>query len=171
MTRKQRFVCLIWIAGAVLAPVRVNAQTSWGSKPKAVKGEVQNLEVRETKMEVVIALAADVLFDFDKSELRKEAEDSLQKAAEIIRKYPATAVAISGHTDAKGSESYNLALSQRRAESVKAWLVKSGVAAGRIATKGLGATIPVAPNANPDGSDNPAGRQKNRRVEITVQKK
>ncbi|MBW1660432.1 MAG: OmpA family protein, partial [Deltaproteobacteria bacterium] len=74
-----------------------------------------------------------------------------------------------GHTDSKGSEEYNLALSQRRADSVKVWLIEEGGLKGiTIITKGYGESKPVAPNTKPDGSDNPEGRAKNRRVEIYV---
>jgi outer membrane protein OmpA-like peptidoglycan-associated protein len=78
---------------------------------------------------------------------------------------------IEGYTDSKGSDSYNLRLSDKRAASVKDWLVKKGgVGNKKMTTKGWGEANPVAPNENPDGSDNPEGRQKNRRVEITVKK-
>jgi outer membrane protein OmpA-like peptidoglycan-associated protein len=80
-------------------------------------------------------------------------------------------VLIEGHTDGKGTHPYNIKLSENRAASVKKWLVENaGVSGSRITTRGWGETKPVAPNTNPDGSDNPAGRQKNRRVEITIHK-
>ena len=69
------------------------------------------------------------------------------------------------------ADTYNLRLSARRAESVKAWLVQQGGIDGkRMTTKGWGEAKPVAPNTHPDGSDNPEGRQRNRRVELTVKK-
>ncbi|MBI3304316.1 MAG: OmpA family protein [Deltaproteobacteria bacterium] len=78
---------------------------------------------------------------------------------------------IEGYTDAKGSDSHNLPLSQKRTDSVKDWLVtKGGINGEKLSTKGWGKAKPVAPNTNPDGSDNPEGRQKNRRVEVTVKK-
>jgi outer membrane protein OmpA-like peptidoglycan-associated protein len=72
--------------------------------------------------------------------------------------------------DSKGSHDYNVKLSQRRAETVKDWLVQNGAIAGALTTKGFAETQPAAPNQNPDGSDSPEGRQKNRRVEIIVKK-
>ena len=76
---------------------------------------------------------------------------------------------IEGHTDGKGTHPYNMKLSENRAESVKTWLVQnSSVAGSRITTQGWGETKPVAPNKKPDGSDDPEGRQKNRRVEIVL---
>jgi len=81
------------------------------------------------------------------------------------------AVRIEGHTDAKGSEAYNKQLSIRRAESVKSWLIeKEGLGDRSFSTEGFGAKKPVAPNVKPDGSDDPEGRQKNRRVEIVLSK-
>ena len=112
-----------------------------------------------------------MLFDFDKADIRPEAEPTLRQVAEIIQRYPRANVAIAGYTDAKGADTYNLQLSKQRAASVKAWLVQQGRVAGkRMTTKGWGEAKPVAPNTHSDGSDNPEGRQKNRRVELTVKK-
>ena len=136
-----------------------------------VKGAVQALAVKETATEVKIELAGDVLFDFDKSDIRSEAEAALQRVAELIKQYPRSSVSIDGYTDGKGANAYNLRLSDKRAAAVKNWLVhQGGIDGKRIKTKGWGQVNPIAPNTNPDGSDNPAGRQKNRRVEITVKK-
>ena len=136
-----------------------------------VKGAVQALAVKETPTEVKIELAGDVLFDFDKSDIRSEAEAALQRVVELIKQYPRSSVSIDGYTDGKGADAYNLRLSDKRAAAVKNWLVhQGGIDGKRIKTKGWGQVNPVAPNTNPDGSDNPAGRQKNRRVEITVKK-
>ena len=117
--------------------------------------------------EIKIDLAADVLFDFDKADLRPEAGPALEKVAAVLKAYPKAAVAIDGHTDGKGSDQYNQRLSERRADSVKRWLANERLDV-RMTARGWGKTRPVAPNARPDGSDDPAGRQKNRRVEITV---
>jgi outer membrane protein OmpA-like peptidoglycan-associated protein len=137
-----------------------------------VKGKTQELEVKETETEIRIELSGDILFDFDKWNIRPEAEPILEKVAGVIKEYPNSSVLVEGYTDSKGSDSYNLRLSQRRADSVKDWLVKSGgINRQKMSTKGWGEEKHVAPNENPDGSDNPDGRQKNRRVEITVKKK
>lgn len=141
-------------------------------KVEDLKGATQELEVKETETEIKIELSGDVLFDFDKWDIRKEAEPVLTQVADVIKEYPNASVLIEGYTDSKGSDSYNLKLSQNRANSVKDWLVKKGGISGKImTTKGWGEAKPVAPNENPDGSDNPEGRQKNRRVEITVKKR
>jgi len=136
-----------------------------------VKGAVQALAMKETKTEVKIELSGDVLFEFDKADIRPEAEPALQRVREIITQYPKAHITIDGYTDSKGAEVYNLRLSEKRAVAVKSWLVqKGGVDGKRIKTKGWGRANPVAPNINPDGSDSPEGRQKNRRVEIIVKK-
>src|ERR1022692_51261 len=135
-------------------------------------GKIKDLEVTETKTEIHIDLAADVLFDLDKSTLRPAARDTLHQAASIIRSNAkASTVRIDGYTDAKGSDAYNHGLSERRAEAVRRWFVANeGLQEVKFAAKGFGAKNPVAPNTKPDGSDDPNGRQKNRRVEITIQK-
>ena len=142
-----------------------------GGAGSALAGRVEALAVKETATEIRIELAADVLFDFDKAEIKPEAADALGKAAAILRERARGPVRIEGHTDAKGSADYNQELSVRRADSVRAWLIEKGGLKGRtLVTRGFGAKTPVAPNVRPDGSDNPEGRQKNRRVEIIAGK-
>ena len=134
-------------------------------------GRVEDLKMKETPTEIHIELSADVLFDFDKAEILPKAQEALKQAAKVIREKGKGTVHIEGHTDAKGSEAYNQKLSERRANAVKDWLVsKEGLKNVNFSTSGLGSKKPVAPNKKPDGSDNPEGRQKNRRVEIVVKK-
>jgi outer membrane protein OmpA-like peptidoglycan-associated protein len=127
---------------------------------------VQTLQVRETATETRIELPADILFDFDKADIRPVAETALKQAAEVIRKGARGTVRIEGHTDGKGSPAYNQKLSERRAAAVQRWLTSREGLRGRFAVKGFGASRPVAPNTRPDGADDPEGRQRNRRVEI-----
>ena len=141
----------------------------------AVKGNTENIAglLRDLNAEVRgkvvrIALSADVLFDFDKADLKPDARPSLDKVAKVLKSYPKANATIEGHTDSKGDDKYNQKLSERRAESVRKFLSAQG-ATLRMATRGWGEKKPVAPNAKPDGRDDPDGRQKNRRVEITVQ--
>ena len=137
-----------------------------------IKGALADLGAKVTEKEIKIALSSDILFDFDKDTLRPDAFPTLQKVADIIASYPSAPVLIEGYTDSKGKDSYNLKLSDRRAASVKKWLVENaGADGGRIKSKGWGETKPTVPNENPDGSDDPDGRQKNRRVEITIKTK
>jgi OOP family OmpA-OmpF porin len=109
-----------------------------------------------------ITLAADVLFDFDKSALKPEGKSKLDDLAVKVRDINLEVVIAIGHTDSIGSDAYNQKLSVRRAESVKAYLVSKGVEPNRIYTEGKGEKQPVASNKTKDG------RQKNRRVEIEV---
>ncbi len=138
---------------------------------KDLGGKVQDLQVKETRTEIRIALSADVLFDFDKADIRPDAKSALKQAADIIREKARGMVRVEGHTDSKGSDTYNQKLSERRANSVRDWLVKKeGLKDVKFETKGFGSKKPVAPNTKPDGSDDQEGRQKNRRVEIVVKK-
>ena len=132
---------------------------------------LRDLGARVTAQEIRIELSADVLFDFDKAELRPDALASLRKVAAVIAGNPGRPVMIEGHTDNKGDDAYNQALSERRAASVKSWLAsEGGIEAKRISTRGLGETRPKVANEAPDGSDSPGNRQQNRRVEITIQR-
>jgi outer membrane protein OmpA-like peptidoglycan-associated protein len=140
------------------------------TKAENIAGKVQSLQVKETATETRIELPADILFDFDKDQIRPGAEPTLRQAAELIRKSAKGAVRIEGHTDAKGKDAYNLALSQRRARSVQKWLVDEGRVNARFDIQGFGKSRPTAPNTKSDGSDDPEGRQKNRRVEIVFSK-
>lgn len=135
-----------------------------------VGGAVADLQVKETGTEVRIELAADVLFEFDKAVLQAAAEDTLAKAAAIVREKTAGDVRIEGHTDSKGNDTYNQQLSERRAASVREWFVRHGFNSRRLTTTGFGETRPVAPNTRADGADDPDGRRKNRRVEIVIGK-
>lgn len=125
------------------------------------------LNARESSdQSIVIDLPADVLFDFDKADLRPDAMPALNKAAELLASYPSAPLAIYGHTDSKGEDSYNDPLSLRRAQAVATWLKAKNSRAAEV--QGYGERRPVADNSKPDGSDDPAGRQKNRRVEIVI---
>lgn len=130
---------------------------------------LQDLHADVTPRQVKVNLAADVLFDFDSAALKAEAEPELTKVATVVGAYPGATVTIDGFTDAKGGAAYNLALSEKRAAAVAGWLTaRAKLAASQVRTKGWGEAKPVAPNTKPDGSDNPDGRAKNRRVEITI---
>jgi len=138
---------------------------------KEIQSALKDLEAKVTDTEIQIELSGDVLFDFDKWDIRPDAEESLKKVAEIIKTYKSTKVVISGHTDSIGKEEYNQTLSEKRAESVKRWLSENGgINPEVMETVGYGESKPVVPNTNSDGSDNPAGRQKNRRVGVLIKK-
>ena len=182
----QQFIGLLIVALATAAPARAQAP-SGASQTKIsdfvfqvrdivfhvedMGGKIENLEVKETPTEVRIDLAADVLFDFDKAVLLPKAQQTLSQAAGIIHDKAKGKVRIDGYTDAKGSDAYNQGLSERRATAVQMWFKTQGNLKNvTFVTQGFGAKNPVAPNTKPDGSDDPNGRQKNRRVEIVIQK-
>ena len=112
---------------------------------------------------VIDRLTLRVNFDFNKSDIRESEVAELQKAVRFIRKYPGAKVRLEGHTDSIDSEEYNQALSERRAEAVKNYLVKEEAAEkSKISTVGYGESRPVAPN------DTEEGRAQNRRVEVLI---
>jgi outer membrane protein OmpA-like peptidoglycan-associated protein len=103
-----------------------------------------------------------LLFPYDSDQLMPAARDNLRKFAESLAKYPRTSVMIVGHTDAKGTDAYNQALSQKRSASAAAFLSAQGVDRNRLSTVGRGESEPIASN------DTDAGRQQNRRVEVAI---
>lgn len=111
-----------------------------------------------------------VLFDYDKSILPNDCMDKLQILVDFMKKNKTFYFEISGHTDSKGSEEHNNKLSIARAEAVKRFMLKKGISPERLSTIGKGESTPIAPNENPDGSDNPDGRKENRRIELRVLK-
>jgi len=109
-----------------------------------------------------------ILFDYNKARLRGSSELELDKLAAFLLRHPDINLTVAGHTDALGEAGYNLRLSRARAEAVVNHLVSKGVASSRLKSVGYGQTRPIARNSNPDGADNPLGRQLNRRIEISV---
>ncbi|TDD81022.1 OmpA family protein [Actinomadura darangshiensis] len=128
------------------------------------------LEEEETSgSQVTVRISADVLFDFGKATLTRAAKRRIAELAPRLRAAKG-AVQVSGHSDSIGDSGYNLTLSEQRAEAVKAELQNALKGANlRIGAKGYGETKPVAPNEQ-NGKDDPAGRAKNRRVEVTYEK-
>ena len=119
------------------------------------------LETRETARGLIVNLS-DVLFDFNSANLKPETREKLARVAGILQAYPGLQIAIEGHTDNVGTDEYNQQLSERRAGSVRAYLVESGISEATVTALGLGESQPVATNASA------TGRQQNRRVELVV---
>jgi outer membrane protein OmpA-like peptidoglycan-associated protein len=126
-------------------------------------------EITETARGIVITLPS-TFFAFDRSELDTQAQGVVDRIAVVMNHTRATTrkISLEGHTDNVGTAEYNMALSKRRADAVAAELVRRGMQADRVTTQGFGETRPVAPNRNPDGTDNLVGRAKNRRVEAVI---
>jgi len=114
------------------------------------------------------AVVENVYFAFDMKDIREMYSDEMDTVISLMMKYPELLVRIEGHTDSKGSDGYNSALSDRRAAEAKKYMLSKGISEERVIAKGFGETAPIAPNENPDGSDNPEGRAKNRRVEFKL---
>jgi len=121
----------------------------------------QVLQTRDTARGLIVSMP-DVLFDFNKYTLKPEARERLAKISGIVLAYPDLKLDIEGHTDAIGSDEYNQTLSEKRADSVRGYLVSSGVVPDHITAVGLGKSDPVADNATA------AGRKLNRRVDMVV---
>jgi outer membrane protein OmpA-like peptidoglycan-associated protein len=111
---------------------------------------------------IKITFDAGILFDVNKATLRPASEAELTKLAAILNKYPDTNILLAGHTDATGSDEYNLDLSRLRAQSVSNYLASQGVASNRFSIMGYGETLPIADN------ETEVGRQLNRRVEVAI---
>ncbi|MFN3474898.1 MAG: OmpA family protein [Blastomonas sp.] len=164
---------LVAIPMTTLRPARsqgssLGPTTQGASSLQAVQALKSELGAVETERGTIVSLPGDVTFDFDKATIRADAKATLDRLASLIAASGSGTIAIEGHTDSKGNDAYNRRLSLDRAESVKAYLVEQGVPADRLRTLGLGETRPVVANALPDGRDDEAGRQRNRRVEVVL---
>ncbi len=126
-----------------------------------------SLSTRESGDRIAVTLAADVLFAFDRATLTGRAQSRIAEAAARIAEDDPSVVRVTGYTDAKGSDAYNADLSRRRAAAVSSALRRElGADAPPMRIRGRGEADPVAANTRQDGSDNPRGRARNRRVEI-----
>jgi OmpA-OmpF porin, OOP family len=124
--------------------------------------ELAALKAQQTDRGLVLTLS-DVLFEFNRADLKPGAMRTLYPLVTFLKENPTRTVSIEGHTDSIGSQSYNLELSELRADAVRHFLMAQGIDAGRITTVGYGKAYPVASN------DTEAGRQQNRRVEVVMQ--
>ncbi|MFQ3578747.1 MAG: OmpA family protein [Bacteroidales bacterium] len=145
---------------------------------KKIRISTQNIEESDTLRLKPIGLnllskqpmtIKNIYYDFDKWELSNKAKRTIDTTLfKILKEVPQLVVEISSHTDSKGDDDYNKTLSQKRAESVVKYLIAKGIKPERLYAKGYGEEKPIAPNENPDGSDNPEGREKNRRTEFRI---
>ena len=123
--------------------------------------QIATLQARQTDRGLVVTLG-DVLFASGRADLKDGADRNLNKLVSFLNKYPDRSVRIEGYTDSVGTEDFNLGLSQRRADSVRSYLVNQGIGSERLTTSGRGEADPVA------GNDSASGRQQNRRVEVVI---
>jgi OOP family OmpA-OmpF porin len=124
---------------------------------------VEPLESCGTK----ITLSNQILFAVEQAKINDEAKDTLKSVASVLKQGKVPSVKVYGHTDSVNSDEENQILSEERAQAVSEYLENQGVSS-LIDSEGMGEKQPVAKESNGDGSDNPAGRAQNRRVEIFV---
>ena len=121
----------------------------------------QVLQTRDTARGLIVSMP-DVLFDFNKYTLKSEARERLAKISGIVEAYPGLKLQVEGHTDSIGSDEYNVQLSEKRADSVRAYLISNGVRPDSVSAQGFGKADPVADNSTA------SGRKLNRRVDMVV---
>ncbi len=148
-------------AATALAAAREREADRAQDRAQALADQLQTLQAEQTNRGLVLTLG-DVLFDTDEADLKPGAESTIDELARFLRESPDRRILIEGHTDSRGSEQYNQALSERRAQAVRDALMQRGIAAERMSVRGMGEQSPVATN------ETTAGRQQNRRVEIVV---
>jgi outer membrane protein OmpA-like peptidoglycan-associated protein len=137
------------------------AATSSQYQATELQRQIDELNAKPTDRGLVVTLG-DVLFTSGQADLKSGTTGNLNKLVAFLNEYPSRTVTIEGYTDSVGSEDYNRGLSQRRADSVKAYLVGQGIGSVRLVAAGKGEHAPVASN------DSAAGRQQNRRVEVII---
>ena len=170
MTAPARLVGALLAAAAALVPAAPPGTVPIERETLDVVRRVVPYDGRAVRTEgeqVTVTLDTDVLFEFDRADLTPGAAAALDAIGADLADRATGEVAVVGHTDALGADDYNLDLSQRRAGSVRAALEPLAEGAVTFAVSGRGETEPVAANAAPDGSDDPEGRRRNRRVELT----
>ena len=145
----------------------ISPQTGYGAaidNVAVIPEAAAPLAVTENAKEIQVSLGSEVLFDTGRFDLKPAATSALESLLELLKRYPKAAILIEGHTDNVGAEDMNQTLSDRRANAVKTWLSARGIAEELMTAGGRGETSPIASNDTLDG------RQKNRRVEIRIQK-
>lgn len=114
-------------------------------------------------------LVENIYYEIDKADLSKEAKAAIDTTLLVLaQKYPHLIIEVRSHTDNRGHENYNKRLSEKRAKNVVAYLQQQGISAARLKYRGFGEELPIAPNELDDGTDNPSGRQQNRRTEFKI---
>ena len=127
-----------------------------------IQTAIPNAEVIREGEGIIVKFDSGILFDLDKFALKDAAKTNIQSLASSLNQYPGTDIKVIGHTDSRGTEHYNMGLSEKRAAAVKAYAVSQGVPASRLITVGKGFAEPIGDNATE------AGRAENRRVEIVI---
>lgn len=127
-----------------------------------IKNDIPGAKVERVEEGIKVEFNEKILFDFSKSEIGDAAKVNLNKLVAVLNKYPNTNIEVQGHTDSRGTDEYNMGLSERRASTVENYLITNGIASGRITTKGFGESAPAYTN------DTQEGMAQNRRVEFLI---
>ena len=127
-----------------------------------IKKTVPDAKVERVGEGIVVEFSSNVLFGFDQSNLSGDAKGSLDKLVTVLNYYPDTDIEVQGHTDSKGSKTYNQSLSERRASAVTSYLASKGISNSRTIVKGYGESVPKYSN------ESESGRAENRRVEFLI---
>jgi outer membrane protein OmpA-like peptidoglycan-associated protein len=164
-------VALIIFTGCTVHHKPVKVDKVEQNRQLVVAFENLDLEVKEIPRGVAIYFPEVLLFNFDSARMTFGARAKMRQIAAVVNvpQYRFRKISVEGHTDAVGSREYNRELSRRRAESVARELVFSGVSKERTTVREFGETKPLVPNKHLDGTDNPEGRMRNRRVELFIE--
>jgi outer membrane protein OmpA-like peptidoglycan-associated protein len=127
-----------------------------------IKNDIPGAKVERVEEGIKVEFNEKILFAFSKSDLGDSAKTNLNKLVAILNQYPNTNIEIQGHTDSRGTDEYNMGLSQRRASTVRDYLVSQGIAGTRVTTRGFGESAPSYSNDTPDGM------AQNRRVDFLI---
>ena len=156
-------------ASSLAAKQETRGTRALTARVSGLAGDIGGLGTRVTDLGLVIDLPSDALFNYGKAELTPAAQAELRKAAELIRASSPGEIQIVGHTDSDGDDAINQTLSEKRARTVANWFSgQVGVRQRQFVVAGKGEAAPIAPNVRDDGKDDPAGRAKNRRVEVIL---
>jgi outer membrane protein OmpA-like peptidoglycan-associated protein len=150
----------------------------WSTVGKSVPVETLKELVTNITFDTVVVLdkielnkifvLQNIYYEFAKYDIRPDAAAELDKLVQLLNDNPEIKIELSSHTDSVDTHEFNLVLSQRRAESAVNYMIRKGIAPDRMIAKGYGESRPIARNTNPDGTDNPEGRQRNRRTEFKI---
>ena len=162
MAKKGKKARGVLIGGAIGGTVGAVVGKYMDKQAKKMEEELEDAEVERVGEGILITFDSGLMFDYNSYALKNETKVNLDKLGEVLNEYPDTEILIQGHTDDRGSDEYNLKLSEQRATSVYNHLLRKGVSSSRMVTMGLGESEPVATNETDEG------RQQNRRVEVAV---
>jgi OmpA-OmpF porin, OOP family len=162
-TYEQEIKDLGWYILTASAPGYINTVDSVQAVSQDITPIIKDLVLRPIEVGMTVRLK-NIYFDFDKTTLKKESFVELNKVVDFLQRNPSVEIKIEGHTDSRGSDEYNLNLSQGRSQAVVDYLVSQGIDRNRLGAQGYGESKPI------DTNDTDEGRANNRRVEFTIVK-